>query len=229
MSTDQPPPRPEPATIDTLLRYKVKPSSVITDLLYALRNEAFLIVDALRPEIAKAQAFVDHLEQVYDLSEKAVDIFDASKYSDRDFGQAFIPADSGLIRPDRENGGLNPSGTGNASSERVSVTSQAAAAPEAFTGADLRAVLSLRELLHDGGVISGCPWCPDVWESEPTCEHAQAITDHDRAVAFRALRGAAARAEQQLGRVSGSGVDVGHRASQWLDSEAERVAAGEDW
>jgi hypothetical protein len=51
----------------------------------------------------------------------------------------------------------------------------------------LAAVLSLRGVLGSDGVIFGCPWCPDVWESEATCEHARAIEAHDREVAARAV------------------------------------------
>ena len=51
----------------------------------------------------------------------------------------------------------------------------------------LRAVLSLRGELGPDGVVFGCPWCSDVWESEATCEHARAVTEHNTKVAARAL------------------------------------------
>lgn len=61
-------------------------------------------------------------------------------------------------------------------------------APQPFTGADPRAVLSLRGLLGEEGVIFGCPRCPDPWESEPTCEHAQAVLEHDSALRIAEYR-----------------------------------------
>lgn len=47
--------------------------------------------------------------------------------------------------------------------------------------------------------------------------------EHDREVAVQTLRDAARRVHE-LGRVSGSGVDVGYRASVWLEREADSLA-----
>lgn len=46
----------------------------------------------------------------------------------------------------------------------------------------LTAVLELHGVLGEDGVIFGCPWCADSWEDEATCEHAAAVTAHDRRI-----------------------------------------------
>ena len=61
----------------------------------------------------------------------------------------------------------------------------------AVSAETLTAVLELRGVLEEEGVIFGCPWCPDSWESEATCEHAAAVVEHDERVRAAALRDAA--------------------------------------
>ena len=51
------------------------------------------------------------------------------------------------------------------------------------------------------------------------------LAAHDRKVAVRTLREAARKAKY-LGRVSGSGVDVGERASKFLEAEARELEQG---
>ena len=83
----------------------------------------------------------------------------------------------------------------------------------------LRAVLSLRGELGSDGVIFGCPWCADVWESEATCEHARTVVEHDAQVAAQALQDAADACQR---------VGVASASTGWLRARAARVALQED-
>jgi len=94
--------------VETATRLDVKPADVVSETLYSLRNEAVRLAEGLRPRVEEAQRFLNHLEELAEVAEGAAAIFDASAYSDREFGQAFIPEESGLVRPDRPNGGRNP-------------------------------------------------------------------------------------------------------------------------
>jgi len=94
--------------VGTATRHDVKAASVVGEVLFTLRNEAGRLAEALRPHVEAAQQYLDHLEELAAVAEGAAELFDASAYSDREFGQAFVPAESGLIRPDRPNGGRRP-------------------------------------------------------------------------------------------------------------------------
>lgn len=73
-----------------------------------------------------------------------------------------------------------------------------------------------------GGAV--CPWCREPWESEPSCEHARAVYDHDGRVRAHALREAADEHFRQA-------VTAGHEdppaVAQWLRDRADRIEAGE--
>jgi len=73
-----------------------------------------------------------------------------------------------------------------------------------------------------GGFV--CPWCREPWESEPTCEHAQAVYDHDARVASHALREAA---DHHFRRAAAAGHGDPTAVAEWLRSRAALIGAGE--
>lgn len=80
----------------------------VTDILYALRAHAAAAATTLRAEVEKAQALLATLDRIADQADVAAALVDASALGDREFGQAFVPPESAMVRPDRPNGGLNP-------------------------------------------------------------------------------------------------------------------------
>lgn len=73
-----------------------------------------------------------------------------------------------------------------------------------------------------GGAV--CPWCREPWESEPSCEHAQAVYGHDVRVGAHALREAA---DEHFRQAVTAGQGDPPAVAQWLRDRADRIEAGE--
>ena len=84
----------------------------VTSILDALGIAAAAAAESLRAEVQKAQALLATLDRITAQADIAAALIDASALGDREYGQAFVPPESGMIRPDRPNGGLNPTADG---------------------------------------------------------------------------------------------------------------------
>jgi len=73
-----------------------------------------------------------------------------------------------------------------------------------------------------GGAV--CPWCGDPWESEQSCEHAQAVISHNDRVSADALDDAAE--DRELDNIMGKPYARLYDA-KWLRERAARLRAGE--